>query len=106
MTTIGERLKTERLRLAYTQIQLAKEVGVAQGTQTLYETGKRTPDARYLSAIHALGLDVTYIVAGVASSAHLDPEDQEIIRLYRKLDLRGRHTIQATMRAYLDDAGA
>jgi transcriptional regulator with XRE-family HTH domain len=103
MSNIGERLKEQRLKAGFTQGQLAQRVGIAKGSQTLYETGKRMPDAKYLATVAELGLDVSYIVTGSVVDATLEPEEQQIVALYRRLDLRARRGIVGAMVSYLAD---
>jgi transcriptional regulator with XRE-family HTH domain len=101
MTNIGERLKEERLRAGFTQVSLAQAVGVAQSTQTAYETNRRTPDAKYLAALAEAGLDIGYVVSGKVADACMDPEERQVVALFRKLDLRGRRFIVGAMEIYL-----
>ena len=62
--TIGERLKEERSRLGLSQTDLGAAGGVGKTTQINYEKGTGTPDAKYLAAVEALGVDVLYVVTG------------------------------------------
>ena len=103
MTNIGERLKEERLRAGFTQIRLAQAIGIGQGTQTSYETGKRTPDANYLAAVHEVGLDAAYIVTGAHATTTIEPNEQQLITLYRKLDIRARRALIGALVSYLAD---
>ena len=43
---------------------MAKAGGVSPATQSVYESTDRVPDARYLAAIEAVGVDVRFIVHG------------------------------------------
>ena len=43
MYVSGEKIKEYRKQLGLTQVQLAKRLGITQGTLALYETGKRHP---------------------------------------------------------------
>lgn len=67
---IGERLRTERVRLGLKQEDFAEAVkrlgakGVTRQSQSLYEAGRRVPDAHYLQAVASLGVDVQYVVTG------------------------------------------
>lgn len=65
MGTIGERLKTERLRLKYSQEAFGTAAGVGKHSQIRYESGERSPDGDYLAAIAKLGADVRFIVTGL-----------------------------------------
>lgn len=64
MSTIGIRLKQERVRIGLTQRQLGLLGGVAANTQGFYEKDKRSPRADYLSRILSAGVDVVYVLTG------------------------------------------
>ena len=64
MSTYGERLKHERLRLKLTQAQMAHAGGVKRQAQGFYERDVTLPRAPYLAAITLLGVDVLYIITG------------------------------------------
>jgi transcriptional regulator with XRE-family HTH domain len=64
MSTIGQRLAEERSRVGMNQTDFAARGGVGRASQVNYETDRRSPDADYLAAISALGVDVQYIVTG------------------------------------------
>ncbi|MBU3059424.1 helix-turn-helix domain-containing protein [Pseudomonas indica] len=88
MLKLNERLTEERERLGYTQVQLAKLVGVSKTTQNYYDTGKRSPTADYLEAIAALGADVLYIVTGTRTpmpADSLSPEETQVVIDYRSI---------------------
>lgn len=78
--SIGARLRLERERLGKSQTEfaaIAEAAGVAGATrqsQSLYEKGKRTPDAGYLAAVAAVGVDVIYVLTG---SHSVDPSVRE-----------------------------
>ena len=74
MSTYGERLKHERLRLKLTQAQLADAGGVGRHAQSCYERDITLPRADYLSAITLLGIDVLYIITG-CPSLHIGEPD-------------------------------
>jgi len=61
---IGTRLREERERLSLSQTALADRAGVTRKTQFNYEGGERQPDADYLVAIAAAGVDVNYVLFG------------------------------------------
>lgn len=67
MTTFGERLKKERLRLKSNQSDFALIGGVQKNAQINYEKGERSPDADYLQRIAAHGADVLYLLTGVST---------------------------------------
>jgi len=64
VTTIGLRLKQERVRIGLSQRELGHYGGVATNAQGMYENGKRLPRADYLSKIMAAGIDVLYVLTG------------------------------------------
>ena len=64
MSTYGERLKHERLRLKLTQAQMAQAGGVKRQAQGCYERDVSLPRAPYLAAITLLGVDVLFIITG------------------------------------------
>lgn len=64
METLGERLKSERLRLGLTQTAFGEALGVAKNVQSRYERGDRSPDPLYLAAVIRVGVDVLYVLTG------------------------------------------
>ncbi|MGV6393298.1 helix-turn-helix domain-containing protein [Pseudomonas caspiana] len=64
MSTIGIRLRQERVRVGLTQRELGLLGGVAANTQGFYEKDKRSPRADYLSRILSAGVDVVYVLTG------------------------------------------
>ncbi len=68
--SIGARLRQERERIGLSQTEfaaIADRAGVAGATrqsQSLYEKGKRMPDAGYLAVVAAAGIDVSYVLTG------------------------------------------
>jgi transcriptional regulator with XRE-family HTH domain len=62
--SIGSRLLSERERKGLSQMRMCEITGVSRKTQFTYETGARLPDASYLAAADAAGLDLLYIVTG------------------------------------------
>ncbi len=73
--SIGARLRQERERTGLSQTEfaaIADRAGVAGATrqsQSLYEKGKRMPDAGYLAAIAVAGVDVLYVLTGQRSNS-------------------------------------
>jgi transcriptional regulator with XRE-family HTH domain len=92
--TLGERLKEERERLKISQEVLGESAGVGRTAQYNYEQGKRSPDADYLIAVAAMGIDVVYLLSGqrlppamaghmsAAASATLRVADEGVSRSY------------------------
>lgn len=72
---IGERLKEERKRVGMTQTEFGAIGGVKIIAQRNYEAGNRTPDATYLAAIAAAGIDVLYVITGTRAMSDAQSED-------------------------------
>jgi len=66
--SIGSRLREERKRLGLTQESLGQIGGVRKQAQLLYEKDSFVPDANYLAAIAATGVDVLYVLTGKRST--------------------------------------
>lgn len=61
---IGRRLRSERRRLGWGQVETAEIGGVGRATQFRYEKDEALPDADYLRRLHDAGVDLMYVVAG------------------------------------------
>lgn len=91
--TIGERLLEERTRLGLNQTDFAALGGVGKATQINYEKGERNPDAAYLAAVAAKGVDVLYVltaVRGVLAQRPLSDEESALLDNYHHSDEEGR----------------
>ncbi len=65
MSSVGDRIKEQRLRLGWTQEKLASEAKISTGFLSDLETGKRNVSAEYLMEIsHALGASLDYLMKG------------------------------------------
>lgn len=62
--TIGERLKAERRRLAYSQTAFGKLGSAGRTTVIKWERGTTSPNAVFLEAAAAVGVDVQYVITG------------------------------------------
>jgi transcriptional regulator with XRE-family HTH domain len=90
MRSIGEILKEERLRLAMNQDDFAAVGGLKRRAQTLYEQNERSPDAAYLRALAAIGVDVQYVLTGEQAASALTQFEKDLLAGYRNLDQRGK----------------
>ncbi|MFZ4876855.1 helix-turn-helix domain-containing protein [Janthinobacterium sp. Mn2066] len=90
MSTIGEAIKAERLRLGMNQEEFGAAGGVKKRTQISYEQDERSPDAVYLKAISSIGVDVQFILTGDQATASLTQDEKELLSGYRGLDIRGK----------------
>ncbi|WP_332451459.1 helix-turn-helix transcriptional regulator [Burkholderia ubonensis] len=101
MNTIGSRLREERLRLGLSQDEFAAVGGVLRRAQSNYESDERSPDAKYLTAVAELGVDVMYILLGRRGGAGEQGADaqpideQELLESYRQLNEAGKAALQA-----------
>jgi transcriptional regulator with XRE-family HTH domain len=64
MTTIGHRLKEERILRNMSQEAFGGVGGVGKHAQINYEKDERSPDVDYLARIAGIGVDVLYVVTG------------------------------------------
>lgn len=61
----GDRLREERIRLAYTQEKLAEQTGVRALSISQYENGRSSPTTKFLYALEKLNFDLCYIFLAV-----------------------------------------
>ncbi|MFJ3371034.1 helix-turn-helix domain-containing protein [Pseudomonas sp. NPDC086251] len=102
----GECLREERGRLGLKQEEMAQIGGVTRNTQGSYERDERRPDTGYLKALHAVGLDVLYVVTGVRTPAHIGEltEDEEVmVTRYRTLPHDDKKSVRRFLQAIADD---
>ncbi len=104
-STIGSRLRSERLRLGVSQSALAEACGAKKTSQINYEAGRTYPDADYLVKAAAVGVDVLYVLTGerapispepgAAFSAALTGEEAALVDNFRHSSAEGRCAIAA-----------
>lgn len=101
---IGDRLREERERLGLNQAEFAASAGYARKSQFNYETGKSPPDATYLVAIEAIGVDVVFVLfgrRGLEPAQVLNAEEMALVRCYRSMSTEARAAMNATAIALL-----
>ncbi|TMJ19007.1 MAG: helix-turn-helix transcriptional regulator [Alphaproteobacteria bacterium] len=82
----GKRLAEERGRFGATQKDFGARAGVTLDSQSRYETGKTVPNAEYLAALAAVGVDVNYLLTGLRERSHiLDGESTSLLRDFELL---------------------
>jgi transcriptional regulator with XRE-family HTH domain len=64
MDTFGKRLKASRVTLGYSQAAFAEAGGVSRATQHVYESDVRVPDVEYMTKLHAIGVDILFVMTG------------------------------------------
>jgi len=92
MSSIGKRLREERMRLDLSQTALGAIGGVLKQAQINYEKGKRFPDASYLEAASKIGVDVQYIITGQrgTSLTALTKDEEELLTQFRAASLQAK----------------
>ena len=95
--SFGERLRTERERLGYTELQIAQLLGVPIEQYQLYEEGKEDPGIFRMPRLNDCGFDVLFII----TSERHNPvqEESELLSRFRELSNRGRDSIFMTLDA-------
>lgn len=83
MLDFFERLKLEREKTGYSAEEFGILGGVGKASQYNYEKGIRKPDIEYLANIAKVGCDIQYIVTGVTSDQHIEPEEAELLALFK-----------------------
>lgn len=95
-------MKEERLRLGLNQSDFAALAQVAKNSQLNYEKGERSPDAAYLAAVAAAGVDVLYVVTGERKLEPVDSltaEEAQVISCYRAMTGADQATVQRLTKA-------
>lgn len=109
MLNIGERLKEERVRLGFNQAEFAALAGVAKTSQFNYEKGERSPDADYLAAVSAQGVDILYVVTGERKRQAADSisdDASEFLQVYEQVDDADRQVLLRMASAFANAANS
>ena len=100
-SAFGERLKSERERLRYTQPEFADLVGASKRTQIGWEQGRSVPDANALAVWLEEGVDINFLLTGErsngATSHHLPADEQLMLEAYRGMPATKRKTLLADL---------
>lgn len=99
--SFADRLREERNRLGFIQMDAAKAAGVGFTSYQGYERGDRVPNADALNGLHLAGFDVLYLVTGVRNGSTLSNEDSSLLAALNQTDERGRATAIAALRGVL-----
>lgn len=93
----GERLRTERERLSYTELQIAQLLGVPLEMYQKYELGQEDPGIFRMPRLNDCGFDILFIIT---SERHNPVEEEsELLARFRELSNRGRDSIFMTLDA-------
>lgn len=102
--SIGARLKEERERLGLSQDAFAQIGGIQRRAQVRYEQDERQPDAVYLAAVAANGVDVLYLLTGQRSGtpplSPLKPEEEALLDNYRNSPEDQKRLLRETSAAF------
>lgn len=96
--SLGERLKEERERLGFNQIDFAEMVGASRKTQIRWKKNGSTPGADVLAIWAKIGLDVLYVVVGqktkirpcLYEESKMTPKKQALMDAYDEMNTRQR----------------
>lgn len=102
---IGQRLREERERLQMSQEELGSVGGVRKQAQLHYEKDERSPDARYLSEIAKVGVDVAYVLTGerakpIAELELLPPQERILLDNFRHAPKGVQAGVRTTLGAF------
>lgn len=87
-----------------TMKQLAQMVGVAEGTISLYETGKRFPGPETLCALaDALDVSLDYLVRGKEKDRPKGRSKEELLKMYDEMSEEELAFLSALIQAALAD---
>lgn len=74
---MGDRLRAERARLGYTQVQLAQALDVAESAIKNYEQDRNAIRMLILEKLGRLGFDIDFLIYG-NDRLKLEPLDQQL----------------------------
>lgn len=86
---IGERLKSEREALSWSQAALAECADVSKRAVASWEAGESTPGADALNLLSSKGIDVLYVLTGTRmtpAESSLSLEEAALLDAYRRVD--------------------
>lgn len=87
--------------MGLSQTDFAKLVGHSRSGQASYERGDNIPGGAYLSALHAIGVDVLYILTGNRTPEKTYTSDEQaLIEKYRAMNEAARLNMQAVSAAF------
>lgn len=78
LSTIGGRLKAERVGLDLSQTAAASLAGVSKGSWQCWEADKTSPTAQHLAAFATAGADVLFIVTGQRAQGEPAPAQEPL----------------------------
>ena len=94
---LGERLRDERERLGYTELQIAQLLGIPLEQYQAEERGEVDPGLFSMPRLDACGFDVLFIVTGTRNKPV--QEESQLLQRFRELSAKGRASIFMTLDA-------
>lgn len=99
MRSVGSRLREERIRLGFSQRDVAAHAGVNKRSQLRFEVNAFTPDARYLERAASMGFDVLYVITGnrrhtTPALSLLSERESAMLSRFDFADKKGRKAIE------------
>ncbi|MCD8078680.1 MAG: helix-turn-helix domain-containing protein [Lachnospiraceae bacterium] len=91
-----QRLKIIRRHLHFSQEQVAAHLHISRQAYGTYERGEREPSAALLAAFCDLtGISLDYLLEreDILPPIPLSPEEEDLLRIFRRLDARGQEYI-------------
>lgn len=99
---LGQRIRDQRAKAAFTQAELGGMVGVTDNAITQYETGRSVPRPKRLEALAAaLGVSVTWLLTGDDPSELAKAQTEielEALKLLREVPMDRQPLILAALR--------
>ena len=94
---IGNRLKEERERLGYSEIQVAQLLGIPIDAYIRFEEGLADPGIYRMPRLSSIGFDVLYIITEERHIPGL--EEDLLLQKFRSLSLKGKVSVFNTIDA-------
>ncbi len=95
MEHIGQRIKRERELLGLTQVELARQSGVAQSTIGGLESQRNPGSAHTAQIAKALGVNPLWLATGIGEKRN---DEMEIVQIWHDLDKERQGRLIATAR--------
>lgn len=93
MSSIGERIRSERDRLGMSQPEFAKLAGTTKQTLFSWETDKTYPNAGQMAALTKAGVDVMYVLTGVRLPLDYQQNIEAMIKVTAEVDPDGSGSV-------------
>lgn len=94
-------LRRLRKQDGLTQNDIARRLGIAKSTVSMYECGRREPDFETMEAIADLfNVDMNQLTDHTASSHPLSPSERELLAAYRAASDDDRMIVDTVLKKY------